>query len=209
MSGSVRGSFKVTTISGHEIELLNKREKSFYEEARDRYQTDFTFTAASDLRAIDRLLLLELSMFRYQWQLASGQDYDGVALSPAEETDLRRGIKEVVSQISEIQRDLNLTIDKRSKDQESVGDYIMNLQRAAKEHGIRRERQVSKAIELFNELIAVVGAYQRSNENERRKLGLETADEILDWIMGPVKDEYDEIDKVYRETFHKFWVRKL
>lgn len=205
----MRARFVVKTLNGIELSLLHEREKNFYENARDRYTQDFSFTIGSDMRALDRLLLLEIQVFRAQWQLAAGQDYDGVDLEPTEEVAHRRTIKECNAQISEIQRDLNLTIDKRAKDEQSVADYLQKLRTAAKEHGIRRERQVSKAIELWNELIAVVGAYQRSNDNEKRKLGFDSPDELFEWIMGPLKDEFDEVDRVYTETFHKFWVRQL
>ena len=200
----------VKTVDGSEIELLHDREVAFYEAARDRYLTDFKFGLASDLRSLDRLLLLETQMYRCQWQLSAVTDYQGVDLDASEETLLRRAIKELGTQISEAQKDLGLTKVQRDKAQEdSVGAYLVNLKIRAKEHGIKREREVSKAIELSKELFSLVGAFRRANAEERRKLGIENADEILTWIWEYMRPEFDEIDEKYRAGQQKFWVRSL
>lgn len=200
----------VTTVAGSEIELLHDREVAFYEAARDRYLTDFKFGLASDLRSLDRLLLLETQMYRCQWQLSAVTDYQGVDLDASEETLLRRAIKELGTQISEAQKDLGLTKVQRDKAQEdSVGTYLMNLKIRAKEHGIKREREVSKAIELSKELFSLVGAFGRADAEERRKLGIDSADDILTWIWEYMRPEFNEIDEKYRAGQQKFWVRTL
>lgn len=207
---SQRSRFKVTTVTGSEIELLHSREKRFYEEARDRYLVDFKFTLASDDRALDRLLLLETQMYRCQWQLSAGMDYDGVDLEASEETALRRAMKELGLQIAEAQKDLGLTKAQRDKAQEdSVGAYIQRIKLGAKEHGIKREREVARAIELSKELFALCGAYLRSNDHERAKLGFEKPEDVIDWVMEYMRPEFDAIDAKYRAGQQKFWVRDL
>lgn len=206
---SSRQRVKVTTVTGHELTLIDRREKKFYETARDRYQSEFTFTMANDLRALDRLLLLETQMFRWQWQLAAGIDYDGVDLDPTEEATLRRAIKETAPQISEIQKDLGLTKSQRENDDETVAAYLQKLRVRAKEHGVRREKQLGRALELLNELFAIAGAYKRSNQNERRKLGFENADDIVDWVLEVAQPRYDEIDQHFRESQQRFWIRDM
>lgn len=207
---TVRQSYPVKTISGHPIELMHAREKKFYEQARDKYLSENIFSAASDNRAVDRLLLFETQVYRWQWQLAAGKDYDGVPIEPAEEIALRRSIKETEAMISQLQNDLGLT--KAQRDQagnaESVAEYITNLKLRAKEHGVRRDKQVGRALELMNELFAIAGAYTRSNDHERRKLGFETAEEIVEWILEVAKPRYDEVDAAYREN-QKMWIRTL
>lgn len=204
---SGRRRVKVKTATGHELELIDRREKAVYENARDRYLSEFSFSMANDMRALDRLLLLETQMFRWQWQLAAGIDYDGVDLEPAEETTLRRAIKDTAPQISEIQKDLGLTKAQRENDDETVAAYLQKLRIRAKEHGVRREKQLGRALELFNELTAIAGSYKRSNENERRKLGFETAEDVVDWVLEVAKPRYDEIDAYFRESSQRFWVR--
>lgn len=205
-----RARHRVKSVTGMEIDLLHQREKKFYEQARDKYLNDFKFTAESDYRALDRLLLLETQMYRAQWMLAAGHDYDGVDLEPAETKALRAAEKDINAQITQIQKDLGLTKAQRDADAQadSVGAYIMKLKQAAREHGIRRDRQVAKAIELTMELFAMAGAYSRSNENERKKLGIESAEDIVTWILEYMQPEFDEVDKAYRKN-QKMWVREL
>lgn len=206
-SQSGRGRVKVKTVTGHELELVDKRERSVFETARDKYLTEFAFSMANDKRALDRLLLLETQMFRWQWQLAAGCDYDGVDLDPTEEAALRRAIKDTAPQISEIQKDLGLTKAQRESDDETPAAYLAKLRIRAKEHGVRREKQLGRALELSHELFAIAGAYKRSNLNERRKLGFESAEDVVDWVLEVMQPRFDEVDAYFRATSQKFWVR--
>lgn len=205
-----RPRFKVQTVTGQEIELLHLNEKKFYEEARDKYTSEYSFSAANDLRSLERLLLLEVQMYRSQWMLAAGMDYEAVDLEGKEEIDLRRVVKDVGAQITEIQRDLGLTKAQRDKQSvDSVGGYILQLKQAAKAHGVMRENQLGKAIELTKELFAICGAYSRSNEQERAKLGFESAEDIVAWVQEYMKPEFDVIDEHFRTHEAKFYRRQL
>ncbi len=208
---SIRKTYPVKTISGHPIDLTHDREKKFFEQARDKYLAENIFSADSDKRAVDRLLLFEVQVYRWQWQLAAGVDYDNVPLEPAESLALHKSIKETEVMISTLQNDLGLTKVQRDKagSAESVAEYLTNLKLRAKEHGIRRDKQTGRAIELFNELIAICGSFTRANENERRKLGFDTADDIVEWVLEVAQPRFNEIDKHYRENNQKFWVRTL
>lgn len=206
---SSRSRVKVTTVTGHEIELIDRREKTFYETARDKYMSEFSFSMHNDLRALDRLLLLETQMFRCQWQLSAGIDYDGVDVDAADEVALRRAIKETAPQIAEVQKDLGLTKAQRESDDDTVASYLERLRVRAREHGVRREKQLGRSLELLNELFAITGAFMRSNENERRKLGFESAQDVVDWIVEVAQPRYDEIDQYFREHQQKFWIRDM
>lgn len=208
--GTRASRHKVKNLTGQEIQLLSKVEKSYYEEARDKYLSEFTFTVASDLRSLDRLLLLEIQMYRAQWYLAAHSDYEGVDLEPAEEVSLRRTVKEAAAQIQEVQKDLGLVKAQRDKDQaDSVGAYITQLKLAAKQHGVKRERELGRALELTHELFSLCGAYQRANENERRKLGFDSADDIVEWVMGYMREEFNAVDEHFRANEQRFWVRDM
>lgn len=200
----------VKSIGGMEIQLQTQKEADFYTEAQARYQQDFTFTAASDNRALDRLILFETQVFRWSWQLAAGMDYDLVGLEPAEESTLRRSIKETEPLIAQIQIELGLTKTQRDKVKtaDSVGDYIANLKIRAKEHGVRRDAQVGRAIELIMELFSIVDSYRRSDAHEKQKLGFEKDEDILDWIQEVMRPRFDEVDLAYRKN-QKMWVRTL
>lgn len=205
-----RARHKVATVTGQEIELLHLREKKFYETARDKYLSEFSFTIASDLRALDRLLLLETQMHRAQWYLAAGMDYDLCELDAKEEVALNRQVKEISAQIGEIQKDLGLTKAQRDKDShESVGAYLKDLKIRAKEHGVKREKELGRALELCHELFGLAGAYQRANEHERKKLGFDSPDDLISWITDYMQPEFKAVDDHFREHQQKFWVRKL
>jgi hypothetical protein len=202
--------FKVKTLTGGEIQLLHANEKKYYELARDKYLSEYEFTAANDKRTLDRLLLLEVQMHRAQWMLMAGMDYEGIDLDGKEETELRRAVKDIGAQINETQTALGLAKSQRDKAQhDSVGAYITNLKNAAKLHGVKREKELGKAIEMTKELFAICGRYERSNEEERRKSGVENADVIVAWVLEYMKPEFDSIDAYFREHEQKFWVRSL
>jgi len=202
-------TFKVTTLDTSSLELQHEAERKFYVTAQKKYVTDNKFDVASDLRALDRLIFLETMMHRWTSWLASGQDYDGL-ITPQQEEQIRKNIKETGPLISSIQNDLGLTKSQREKDQfESVGAYINKLQIAAKAHGIRREKQLTRSLDLINQLFSMVGAYRRSTDTEKKKLGIESPDQILEWIDVHMRAEYDEVDAYFREHDQKAWVGTL
>lgn len=207
---STRSRYPVTTLTGQKLELLHPAEVELYNAARSKYMSDNVFTAESDKRSLDRLILFEIQVFRWQSHMASGRDYDNVDLEAADEVNLRRAIKDTEAMISQLQNDLGLTKVQRDKagSADSVSDYLTNLKRRAKEHGIRRNKEIGKAIELSMELFSIVGTYKRSNEHERAKVGFENADEILDWITDVMRPQFDDIDAQYRKE-QKMWVRDL
>lgn len=200
----------VTTLGNDVIQLQTAEEAKFYVRARDRYMAENKFTVASDLRSLDRLVFFETLVYRWQTQLASGKNLDGAFLTDREEDGLRKNLKETAPLISQIQSDLGLTKSQREKDQyESVGAYIVRLQQAAKEHGIRRERQLGKALELTKELFSLASAYQRASQKEREKLGLESAEDIVTWVLEYMKPEFDAIDDHFRKNQQRFWLRQI
>lgn len=202
--------FEVTTLNGEQISLLHRREREYYEKARDSYLEQYSFTMANDLRTLDRLLLMEVQMLRYQWYTMAGMDYEAVDLDPKEEAELRKAMKELTAQINETQTILGLSKKEREKQTvDSVGGYITQLQQAAKHHGVMREKQLGKAIELTKELFAMVNAFGRSNEQERRKLGYDGPEDILQWIEEYMQPEFNAIDEHFRKTEARFYRRSL
>lgn len=200
---------KVKTVAGHEIEVMGKEEAGYYRRQKDRYLAENKFTAVTDLADLDRLLFMELLVFRWTNWMSSGKDYDGY-LAPSQEDQLRKNLKEMAPLISAVKNDLGLTKSQRDKEQfESVGQYIVDLKARAKEHGVRREKQLTTAICLTKELFSLVGTFDRSNPLERAKIGLESEAEIVDWIRTHMKPEFDKVDEYFRTNSQKFWVRSI
>lgn len=200
---------KVSTVAGHSIEVMSTEEARYYNASKRKYLAENKFTAVTDLVDLDRLLFMELLVFRWTGWLSSGRDYDGL-LSPNQEDQVRKNLKEMSPLISGVKNDLGLTKSQRDKEAfESVGQYLIDLKARAKEHGIRREDQLTKAICLMKELFSLVGTFDRSNELERSKIGLESEADIIDWIRGHMRPEFDAIDEYFRTHQQKFWVRKV
>lgn len=199
-------NYRVDTPSGQVIEVLGVAEHDFYEGQRTAYMAQNKFTNTSDLLDLDRLLFLELLIYRATNWVGRGQDYDGIPLSERDETAQRRSLKESSVLISVIKNDLGLTRSQRDKAAyASVGTYIQELKQRAKEFGIHREKQVSTGITLCKQLFAIIGAYDRSDEVERRKIGFEDANEILAWVREVMFVEFEQIDKDFIAGTQRYW----
>lgn len=201
---------KVKTPSGQQIEVMGKAEQSFYQGQRDKYQAENKFTNNSDLLDLDRLLFLELMIYRATSLIGRGKNYYDELLTPGEEADARKSLKENSALISTIKNDLGLTKSQRDKAQyESVGTYITELKRRAREFGIHREKQLTKALVLMNQLSAVIGSFDRSDEVERDKIGYRDEAEIVDWIRDQMLPEFRQVDAYFRANAQKTWVRDI
>lgn len=200
----------VTTLNGMSIVVQGQAEADYYAGAQQRYLEQTTFTHTSDLTDLDRMLFAELEVYRCTCWLAAGRDYEQNLLGPGEHAACRKVIKENSALISTIKNDLGLTKSKREQEQfASVGTYITNLKARAREHGVKREKELTKALALTKELFSMVATYDRSDETERQKLGLETPDDVLDWVRSVMKPEFDAIDQHFRTHQQRTWVREL
>ncbi len=198
--------FTVISLDNQKLELKSAAEKAFYEKAQGRYVAENVFTAASDERALDRLVLQEVLMFRWQSMLASGEDYDGNDLNYAEQEALRKNIKEGAITISNGHNELGLAKLQREKDKaESVQAYLDNLLKRGKEFGVHREAQVDNALVLMNELSAHVGAFTRGNEYERKRIGFPNEAAIIKWINEDMLPRFKAIDDAWRAGEQRYW----
>lgn len=199
---------KVVMVSGLEMTVLNDDEASWFTQTRDNYLSENKFTEAADLRDLDRLLLLELMIYRWTLWQAAGVDYEGHLI---EDTSLQRSMKEYGDQINKIK--LSLGINKAARtaalNDGNFATYLVDLKARAKAFGIHRETQLREALVLMNEVTAAVGSFLRSDEEERTKLGFQTAEEVLEWIMDEIKPRYDAVDEHFRQNEQRYWVRDL
>jgi len=199
-------AFHVTTPSGQVIEVLTDSERTFYEGQAGRYQTENKFSNTSDLLDLDRLVFLELLVFRASSWLGRGTYYDGAVLTDRAEGDCRKAMKENSELISRVKTDLGLTKAARDKaDYESVGAYVTLLKQRAKEFGVHREKQLVKGITLCQQLFAILGAFDRSDEVERRKIGYESADDILEWVRTVMQPEFQAVDDHFAKNTQRYW----
>ncbi len=202
-------TYFVTPSHGHPMEVLSQQEVAFYERQRDGYTRENSFTATSDAADLDRLLALELQLFRIERFLISGYDYDNHPISATQATDFRRQQRYLSAMITEIKNSLGLSRAARDATAESVGGYLVELRRRAKEFGVKRNEEMFKALTLTHELIALVETYDRCNDHERAKLGLDSESDIVEWLRAKFIPEFREVDEHFRDTSQRYWVGNL
>lgn len=201
---------KVSTPSGQTIEVLGDAEKLFYEGQAKKYLAENKFTNVSDLLDLDRLVFLEMLVYRSSSWLGRGANYDGMPLSDRSEADQRKALKENSDLISKVKNDLGLTKSQRDKaDYESVGAYVTKLKQRAKEFGVHREKQLAKGITLCQQLFSIVGAFERADQVEREKIGFPDAESVLEWITDIMRPEFDQVDAHFRAKQQRYWVRDI
>ena len=208
VSIATRQPHRVKLVTGRVISVLTQEEASWFNTARDTYLRQTKFTEHTDMQDLDRLLVHELMVYRWTCWISAGVDYDD---NVADEHDLQRNIKLYSDQITKIKESMGLT--KKARDERAekgnFAEYLTNLKARAKEFGIHREEQLDKALELLNELFAVVGAFDRSDAQEREKMGFKDEAEILKWIREVAQPEYQALDDYFRANQQRYWVRDL
>ncbi len=195
----------VSTVSGELLTLLTDSEVRWYNDTRHSYMEQLRFTETTDLRDLDRVLLMELLIFRWGNWLAAGEMYDGFEVP--DEDKLRLNVRHYSEQITRVKDSMGLSKKVRddAANDGNFAAYLADLKSRARIFGMHRENQLQKALVLINELFAVLGTYDRSDDEERKKIGFETADDILEWIRVTMRPEYDALDQHFRDHEQRMW----
>lgn len=200
--------FEVELCSGESMTVQTAVEQRWFSETKSKYLAQNKFTDITDLQDLDRLLGLELMSFRWNQYLASGYDYQK---NLVDEEMIRKSIKEQSDAITKLKQSLGL--DKKSRDAAlddgNFHTWFADVKRRAKLFGIHRENQLNVALALMNELAGIVGAFDRSDEEERRKLGFQTEVDIVDWIRESMIPDFKAVDEYFLEHEQKLWRRDL
>lgn len=200
--------FRVELCSGEGLMVQTEVEQRWFEQTKNRYLSETKFTDTTDLQDMDRLLCLELLIFRWNQHLASGYDYYANVI---DDDLLRKQIKEQSAAITQLKQSLGL--DKKSRDavlaEGNFAVWLADVKRRAKLFGVHRETQLNKALALMNELSGIVGSYDRSDAEERKKLGFESETEIVEWVRSTMLPEFRAIDEHFIEHEQKMWTRDL
>lgn len=198
----------VNLVSKRVIQVQGDGEAEWFERTRDTYLDQLKLTEVTDLQDLDRLLVMELMVYRWTVHVTSGQDYEGDLV---DEDQLQKQIKSYSDQISKLKAQMSLTKAQRDAEanEGSLAAYIANLKARAKAFGINRERELRKALALTHELIAITEAFDRSDEEERRKIGFQSEAEILAWVRDVYIPEFRAIDEYFRDHEQRFWIRSI
>ncbi len=198
----------VRMVSGKVTQVQTDQEAEYFSESRDAYLKQTKFTENTDLKDLDRLLVLELMTFRWTQHLAAGSDYDGDMVN---ERQLTADIKLYSDQINKIKESMGLNKKAREEAQAdgNFSAWLTDLKARAKLFGIHRENQLTKALVLMNELSTIVGTYDRSDVEERRKTGFENEVEIVDWVRSTMLPEFRALDEYFRQHSQRYWIREM
>lgn len=184
---------------------VHDEEYLYFTERVELYLTQNHFVNISDLQDVDRMVILELMVYRWGNWLSRQKDWWGDSI---DENDTQRKLREFSTELRQLKRLLG--IDKNSRDKlkgdDSVSAYISNLKMRAMEFGVMRERQLDKALELFQQMKALLTLHDNCDEIERRENHC-TPEDVFEWLREVAILEYDEVDAYFRSHQQKLWIR--
>lgn len=192
--------------SGANFVVLTQDEKTYLEDRVQRYLADNHFSNVSDFQDIDKLVTFELFLHRWSLWLSYGQDYFGAEI---DERTLAAQCNSYAVEIRLLKKSLG--VDKPARDKmrgdDSVPNYLSSLRERAREFGVMRNAQFDKVMELFQQLQALIGFYDRADDTERKENGV-TKDEIFDWMREVAIPEFVKIDEDFRKNNQRYWIRQ-
>lgn len=199
------GQLQILLPSGATLTVMTVGERDYLHERIGLYHDHNQFTNISDLQDLDRLMGMELMVYRWQnWQ-GTGTDYNG---EPFDERYLNAQMKDYSTELRQLKKLLGLDrpARERAKGEGSVPHFWANLLERAKAFGVMRERQLDRALELTNELIGMVQLHDNATPKEREEMHVQTED-VIAWIREVYTPEYQSIDAHFRANEQRFWVR--
>lgn len=205
LGDATKDTIDVEGPSGAVYKVIHEDEEVYWNNVVDMYLRDYKFTNVSDLQDLDRVVSMELLLYRYEQWIHLEQDYFGIPINVVE---LNKIHKDKDAELRAIKSALGINKVSREKDQgDSVAAYIENLRRRAQEFGFNRNEQAVKAITLFQELIGMMTYHEKSTPEERKRFHIEDQD-IMQWIRNTIP-EFEEIDKQFREGTQRYWISEM
>lgn len=199
--------FPVRMVSGKTTHVMTAAEQEWWNESRDAYMAQTKFTEVTDMRDMDRLLAMELMVFRWTQWMSAGLDYDGDMI--VSEKDLQLQLKGYSDQITKIKASMVLSKDARdaAANEGNFARWFSDLKARARIFGIHREEQLQVALTLFNELAATVRVFLAADEEERGRTGLRTSDDVLRYINDDIIPRYVALDQYFQEHEQRLWIK--
>lgn len=197
--------YDVALPSDAPFTVLTDDELAHFEYLVTGYQEGFALQHPSDVSDLDRIVILELLVYRWgRWQ-ADGKDYDG---NTVDVLTLQKQTKDYSTEIRQLKKGLGVDAISRQKasGKGSVAHYIEALLARAGAFGYLRNQQHAKALELINDIISLAEMSRNCLPDEQRRFGV-TPEGIIDFILDVARSEYQAIDQHFQETQAQYWVR--
>lgn len=199
-----RPVFTVDLVSGLQATVLTEDEVTWFVASRGRYTTEHRFTENTDMQDLDRLLQMELLQHRWNQWVLRGTDYDGRQI---DDMEIAKKIREQNTAISALKDSMGLSKRARDANAAGVAERWSDLLARAKAFGYHREEQLRTALLLMNRLSSIVGQFDRSDDDERSKLGFTDEAAIIAWVRDEMIPTYHEVDAHFSSNTQRMWQR--
>ena len=199
---------EVELPSGNPFEVLTDEEADYVERLVTEYTSAFEFTNISDIQDLDRIIFLELHVYRWSRWSSRTINYAG---EKVDQVDLQRRVKDFSGELRQLKRNMGVdavTRDK-AKGEGSIPHFIATLRTRARIFGVHRETQLDRALELTNQLIGLVTVWKNCIDDEERRQLHHTTEDVIGWLLEVYMPEYQEIDAHFRAHNQAYWVRDL
>ena len=186
---------------------VHSSEVDYFNERSTKYLSENHFTNISDFQDIDRLLMTELLIWRWQIFISKQSDYWGEGVDT---NTLSRAVRDHSAELRNLKKTLGIDKETRdkAKSEDAPENYLANLRARAMEFGNMRNEQAVKAITLFKELDAKIGLESRTDEQEQKEQKCSKED-VWKWMVEEMIPEFNEIDEKFRATSQKYWIAKM
>lgn len=200
------GMVPVTLPSGA-LFSVHDSEFQYFKQRATKYMTDNDFTNVADYQDLDRLLILELQIYRAGLAISNQRDYWG---EPVDENAMKKSLVADSAESRQLKKQLGLDRETREKSrgEDSPENYLHMLRQRAKhfKHKLRYP-QSAKAIEHYQELRGIVTLHLNCDERERIELGV-TAEQVIKWMEEKLFPEFQKIDDKFREE-QATWINQM
>lgn len=193
------------TLPSGALFYVYPQEVAYFQERVKRYTSDNHFTNVADFQDIDRMLIMELLCWRWGTWISQQTDYWKEPTDPG----LARTLTTTSAELRALKKALGIDKETRDKQrgEDSVAAYVENLRIRAREFGVMREKQLDRALELFNDLKRIMTLHDNSDTEERHEQHVEEKD-VFKFIREHIIPEFDEVDAHFREHTQKMWIRE-
>lgn len=219
VSAPTAADYRVNLPAGGALHLQTPDEVQFWNDAKGRYEEEYTLSKHNDQVTLGLLLQQQVIIFRCQTAINGMEpevDGSGVPTGSYKRVELDggeiRAYQETLVKASSELRSLekSLGIDKATREQggaHTVDSYIKVLKRAGHQRGVHIAKRTLAYERVINELRVRLRLLYGGDEEDRKYHNI-TPKSILDWL----KDETDrltEIDKKHNREKGKLWLGEL
>lgn len=191
--------------SGANYFVLTDAEARELRDKAERYLKDNHFQNVSDMQEIDRMIIFELQIYRWNLWISRGRDYWNESVNVKQLSDM---VKDYSTEVRQLKKALGLdkTTRDRTRGDDSVAALWDNLLRRARDFGYMRNEQYMQVITSFQRIKAMITLHKNTDEIERKENACELSD-VLEVIEEEIA-KFDAIDEKFRFEKQTLWIRQ-